>query len=222
MGSGVPQGGAEGPFLYLLATLPLAFAIQHDYPAYAPYPLFSLLVGLADDRHLTVANSPREPRTPRDRPTIAQQIDHLLTVTAMYLARNNLIIHPTKSIALVKEAATAPTLSPQGPAMNIVTDTTYLGVIQTTDPNDTTLFRKLQITPRPPLTICVPAHEGPRSIPLKHGVLPHRRTKRRHRLLSIPPHTSQHCPPASHMRSYQRCNTVGGDCIIFSVSISEK
>ena len=35
-GSGVPQGGAEGPFLYLLVTLPLALAIEQDYPAYAP------------------------------------------------------------------------------------------------------------------------------------------------------------------------------------------
>ena len=34
-GSGVPQGGAEGPFLYLLVTLPLALAIELDYPAYA-------------------------------------------------------------------------------------------------------------------------------------------------------------------------------------------
>ena len=40
-GSGVPQGGAEGPFLYLLVTLPLALAIEQDYPAYAPYPLLS-------------------------------------------------------------------------------------------------------------------------------------------------------------------------------------
>ena len=27
-GSGVPKGGAEGPFLYLLVTLPLALAIE--------------------------------------------------------------------------------------------------------------------------------------------------------------------------------------------------
>ena len=35
-GSGVPQGGAEGPFLYVLMTLPLALTIEQDYPAYAP------------------------------------------------------------------------------------------------------------------------------------------------------------------------------------------
>ena len=34
-GSGVPQGGAEGPHLYLLVTLPLALIMEQDYPAYA-------------------------------------------------------------------------------------------------------------------------------------------------------------------------------------------
>ena len=29
-GRGVPEGGAEGPFLYLLVTIPLALAIEHD------------------------------------------------------------------------------------------------------------------------------------------------------------------------------------------------
>ena len=37
-GSGVPQGGAEGPFLYLLATLPLALAIEQDYRPTHPTP----------------------------------------------------------------------------------------------------------------------------------------------------------------------------------------
>ena len=35
-GSRVPQGGAEGPFLYLLVTLPLALTIERDQPAYPP------------------------------------------------------------------------------------------------------------------------------------------------------------------------------------------
>ena len=32
-GSWVSQGGAKGPFLYLLVTLPLALTIEQDYPA---------------------------------------------------------------------------------------------------------------------------------------------------------------------------------------------
>ena len=34
--SEVPQGGAEGPFLFLLVTLPLAFYIRRTYPDAAP------------------------------------------------------------------------------------------------------------------------------------------------------------------------------------------
>ena len=47
-GIGVPQGGAEGPLLYLLVTLPLALTIEQDYPAYAPYSLLFPLVGFAE------------------------------------------------------------------------------------------------------------------------------------------------------------------------------
>ena len=35
-GSAVPEGGAEGPFLYLFVKLPLGLIIEQDYPAYAP------------------------------------------------------------------------------------------------------------------------------------------------------------------------------------------
>ena len=35
--SGVPQGGAEVPFLFLLVTLPLAFYIRTHIPGHIPY-----------------------------------------------------------------------------------------------------------------------------------------------------------------------------------------
>ena len=143
-GSGVPQGGAEGPFLYLLRTLPLALTIEQNYPAYAPYALLSRLVGFADDTNLTVAHTPQEPHTPDDGPTVTQQANNLLDVTTSYLSRNNLIVLPTKSVAMIKGSAGAPTLGPRVPPMHVVGATTHLGVIQTTNTEDTTLPSKLQ------------------------------------------------------------------------------
>ena len=143
-GRGVPQGGVEGSFLYLLVTIPLALTIQQDYPAYALNPLLSPLVGFADDTNLTVAHTPQEPHTPDDGPTVTQQANDLLDVTISYLSRNNLIVHPTKSPAMIKRSATAPTLGPRGPPMHFVEATTHLGVIQTTNREGTTLPRKWQ------------------------------------------------------------------------------
>ena len=143
-GSGVPQGGAEGPFLYLLLTLPLALTIEQDYPAYAPYPLLPPLVGFADDTNLTVAHTPHEPHTRNPGPTVTQQANDLLDVTISYLSRNNLIVQPTKSVAMIKGYATHPTAGPQGPPMQVVETTTHLGVIEAAIPEDTTLPPKLQ------------------------------------------------------------------------------
>ena len=95
-GSGIPQGGTGGPFLYLLVTLPLALRIEQDYHAYSPYPRLTPLVGFADDTNLTVAHTPHAPQTPDPGPTVTQQANDLLDVTISYLFRNNLIIHSTK------------------------------------------------------------------------------------------------------------------------------
>ena len=143
-GSRVPQGGAEGPFLYLLMTLPLALTIEQDYPAYAPYPLLSPPVGFADDTNLTVAHTPHEPHTPDPGPTVTQQANDLLDVTISYLSRNNLIVQPGESVAMIKGSPTPRTLGPQGPPMQVVTTTTQLGVIQAANPEDATLPPKLQ------------------------------------------------------------------------------
>ena len=77
-------------------TLPLALAIEQDYPAYAPYPLLSPLVGFADDTNLTVAHTPHEPHAPDPGPTVTQQANDLLDVTVSYLSRNNLIVRAHK------------------------------------------------------------------------------------------------------------------------------
>ena len=143
-GSGVPQGVTEGPFLYLLVTLCLALTIERNYPAYESYPLLSPLLGFADDTNLTVAHTPHEPHAPDPGPMDTQQANDLLDVTISYLSRNNLIVHPNKSVAMIKGSATAPTLGPQGPPMQVVTTTTHLGVIQATNPEDATPPPQLQ------------------------------------------------------------------------------
>ena len=81
-GRGVPQGGAEGPFLYHLVTLSLALTIERDYPAYEPYLLLSPLVGFADDTNLAVAHTPHELHTPDPGPTVTRQVNDLLDVTS--------------------------------------------------------------------------------------------------------------------------------------------
>ena len=143
-GSGFFQGGAEDPFLYLLVTIPLALTIKQDYPAYAPYPPLSPLVGFTDDTNLTVAHTPHEPHTPDPGPTVTQQANDLLHVTILYLSRNNLMVQPTKSVAMIKGSAAPPTLGPQGSPMQVVTTTTHLGVITAATPEDITLPPKLQ------------------------------------------------------------------------------
>ena len=101
-------------------------------------------MGFADDTNLTVAHTPHEPHTPDPRPTVTQQANDLLEVTVFYLSRNNLIVVPTKSVAMIKGSAIPQTLGPQGPPMQLVEATTLLGVIQAANPEDTTLPPKLQ------------------------------------------------------------------------------
>ena len=65
-------------------------------------------------------------------------------MTISYLSRNSLIVHLNRSVTMVKGADSAPTLGPQGPPTTVVEATTRLEVIQTTDPDDTTLPPELQ------------------------------------------------------------------------------
>ena len=101
-------------------------------------------MGFADDTNLTVAHTPHEPHNPDAGPTVTQQANDLLDVTISYLSRNNLMVHPTRLVAMIKGSATAPTLGPQGPPTQVMETTTHLGVIHTTNPEDTTLPPNLQ------------------------------------------------------------------------------
>ena len=65
-------------------------------------------------------------------------------MTISYLSRNNLIVHPEKSVAMIKGSATPPTIGQQGLPMQVVPTTTHLGVIQAANPVDATLPPKLQ------------------------------------------------------------------------------
>ena len=126
-GSGVPKRGAEGPSLYLLVTLPLALNIEQNYPAYMPYSLLCPQVSFADDTNLAVPQISHEPHTPDNGPRVTRQANNFLDVTISYLSHNNLIVHPAKSVAMIKGSPTAPTLGPQGPPMNVVEATTTWG-----------------------------------------------------------------------------------------------
>ena len=101
-------------------------------------------MSFADNTNLTVAQSPHEPQAPDPGPPVTQQVNDLLDVSICYLSRNNLIVHPTTSVAMIMGSATPPTLRPQGPPMLVVETTTHLGVIQAANPEDTTLSPKLQ------------------------------------------------------------------------------
>ena len=67
--SGIPQGGAEGPFLFLLVSLPLPFYIRRTYPDVAPYPLRTTLLTFADDMAVVPATARQPlPTTPGNHP----------------------------------------------------------------------------------------------------------------------------------------------------------
>ena len=90
-----PQGGAEGPFLYLLVTLRLAFELARVYPGYAPYPLQSPLINFADDNLLTTATRHRDPEnaglptTPSKRPPFSNSPQSTWTPTSSWCTPAN-------------------------------------------------------------------------------------------------------------------------------------
>ena len=97
--SGVPQGGAESPFLYLLVTVPLAFELARVYLGYAPYPLRALLINFADDNPLTTATRHRDPAN-TGLPTTTEQGSATLQLTTTYPDAHQLLVHTWKSVGL--------------------------------------------------------------------------------------------------------------------------
>ena len=140
--SGVPQGGAEGPFLYLLVTLPLAFELARVYPGYAPYPLRSPLINFADDNLLTTATRHRDPEN-AGLPTTYEQASAILQLTTTYLDAHQLLVHPRKSVVLA-DARTPTSHIRKGEPLHLEDTTVHLGVTQDTRHHHITLPSKLE------------------------------------------------------------------------------
>ena len=132
--SQVPQGGAEGPFLVLLVTLPLAVYIRRTYLDVAPYRLRTALLAFADDMAVVTATA-RQPLSTTPDPTRATKVLHAV---ATYLQGNQLLVHNVKSATMV-HIAPPPPLRPGDPPMNPVNTATYLGVQQAATAGGVTL-----------------------------------------------------------------------------------
>ena len=140
--SGVPQGGAEGPFLYLLVTMPLAFELARVYPGYAPYPLGSPLINFADDNLLTTATRHRDPEN-AGLPTTTEQASAILQLTKPYLDAHQLLVHPRKSVGLADAKTPTPHIR-KGEPLHLEDTTVHLGVTQATRHHHITLPSKLE------------------------------------------------------------------------------
>ena len=140
--SGVPQGGAEGPFLYLLVTVPLAFELARVYPWYAPYPLRSPLINFADDNLLTTATRHRDPEN-AGLPTTTEQASAILQLTTTYLDAHQLLVHPRKSVWLADAKTPTPHIW-KGEPLHLEHTTVHLGVTQATRHHHITLPSKLE------------------------------------------------------------------------------
>ena len=140
--SGVPQGGAEGPFLYLLVTLPLAFELARVYPGYAPYPLRSPLINFADDNLLTTATRHRDPEN-AGLPRTTEQASAILQLTTTYLDARQLLVHSRISVGLADTGTPTPHIR-KGELLHLEDTTVHLGVTQATRHHHITLPSKLE------------------------------------------------------------------------------
>ena len=86
-GSGVPQGGVEGPFLYMLAMLPLMSWIAREYPQLASAPQTSPAQAYVDDA------------VPMARDAKAQQV---VQVLMQRYVRDNHPVWSTEKLAVLR------------------------------------------------------------------------------------------------------------------------
>ena len=140
--SGVLQGGAEGPFVHLLVTLPLAFELAREYPAYTPYPLRSPLLYFADNNLLTMATCHRDPAD-KGLPTTIAQATAIFQLRTPYLHAQQILLHPRKSIGLADTGTPAPHVR-EGKPLRLESTIVHLGVTQATRHHEVTLRNKLE------------------------------------------------------------------------------
>ena len=123
--SGVLQGGAEGPFLFLLVTLPLAIYIQRTYSSVVPYPIRTTLLAFADDMAVVTATA-RQPLP--DAPDNVRANRGLHDVTN-YLDNNRLHVHNVKAATMVHSVPRQPLRAGTAP-ITPTDNATYLGIQQ--------------------------------------------------------------------------------------------
>ena len=123
-----PPGCTEGPFLYLLVSLPLAFELARVYPGYAPDLLQSSVINFADDKLLSKATRHRNPEK-AGLPTTTEQASAILQLTTTYLDAHQLLVHPRKSVGSADTGTPIPHIR-KGEPLHLEDTTVYLAVAQ--------------------------------------------------------------------------------------------
>ena len=126
--SGVPQGGAGGPLLYLLVTLLLEFELARVYLEYAPSLLRSPLMNFADDNLLTTASLHRDPANV-GLPGTTDRASAILQLTRTYVDVHHLLVHPRNSPGLANVENPAPDIR-KGEPLHVEDTIVHLGVTQ--------------------------------------------------------------------------------------------